>query len=211
MRLLAISSLEEAARRSVRAYWQVAEILTAFLRQSSCRGAEEDSAREGWAAPTLPPDFQTALTVLARWGPTGERDEAAEERSLNLSGAGLSCASLPGARLAGANLRDSCLMSAELWKANLKHADLSGAHLEGTNMSGAVLDSAKLNKASLNGANLEYASLQGADLSEADLTGTNLTLAHLEGANLSEVSGLTKVQVESAYMDAGTKLPETLA
>ncbi len=212
-RLAAISRLERAAKESPRGYWEVAEILSGFLRWSTCRGAKKEAEAgaepEGQRVPVLQPDHQMAVTVLARWRPR-RAGEAAEEPSLDLSDVDLSGAGLPGARMQGASLRNARLLGVELWRAHLENADLSGAHLGGANLSGAVLDGANLRGASLGGASLEYASLRGADLSGADLTHTNLTFAHLERANLLGAGGLTAAQVASTYKNGGTKLPEEL-
>ncbi len=213
VRLAAISGLERAAKESARGFWEVAEILSGFLRRSTRPGAKKEGEAgaepEEQRAPPLQADRQMAVTVLARWRPR-RAGEAAEEPSLDLSDVDLSGAGLPGARLQGASLRNVRLLGAELWRAHLENADLSGAHLAGANLSGAVLDGAILRGASLGRASLEYASLRGAYLSGADLTRTNLAFAHLEGANLLGAGGLTAAQVASTYRNGGTKLPAVL-
>ena len=212
-RLAAISRLERVAKASARGYWEVAEILSSFLRRSTYRGAKKEAEAgaepKEQRAPPLQLDRQMAVTVLARWRPRRAGEEE-EEPSLDLSDVDLSGAGLQGAHLQGARLRNARLLRVELWRAHLQNADLSGAHLDGANLRGAVLDGANLRGAVLDGASLEDASLRGADLSGADLTHTNLTFAHLEGANLLGAGGLTAAQVASTYKNKGTKLPEGL-
>jgi uncharacterized protein YjbI with pentapeptide repeats len=54
------------------------------------------------------------------------------------------------------------------------------------------------------------AHLEGAFLSEAHLEGAFLKDAHLEGANLMGANGLTQAQIDAAFGNAATKLPEGL-
>ena len=212
-RMAAILSLERIAKESARGYWEVAEILSGFLRRSTYRGAKKEAEAgaepKEQRVPLLHSDCQMAVTVLARWRPR-RASKAEEEPSLDLSEVDLSGAGLQGAHLQGASLRNALLLGVELWRAHLQNAYLSGAHLGGANLRGAVLDGANLRGASLDGASLENASLRGADLSGADLTHTNLTFAHFEGANLLGAGGLTAAQMASTYKNKGTKLPEEL-
>jgi uncharacterized protein YjbI with pentapeptide repeats len=57
----------------------------------------------------------------------------------------------------------------------------------------------------LNGANLSGATLRGADLRDADLRG-----AELRGADLRAAKGLDPKQIEEAFGDSNTKLPEDI-
>jgi len=88
----------------------------------------------------------------------------------------------------------------DLRGAVLRHADLNGAHLEDAILNGAHLEGAFLLAVHLEGADLRGAYLEGADLREA----------HLEGADLSRAKGLTQAQVDAAFGDAETELPEGL-
>jgi uncharacterized protein YjbI with pentapeptide repeats len=68
---------------------------------------------------------------------------------------------------------------------------------------------------SLRGANLVEADLSGADLSGAILSGAdlikaNLSGAHLDGADLSSAKNLTEEQLDVAYGDERTQLPDHL-
>jgi uncharacterized protein YjbI with pentapeptide repeats len=73
-------------------------------------------------------------------------------------------------------------------------------HLEGAN-----LERANLQKARLEGANLAEAHLAGAHLS-----GAKLWEAHVEGADLAGAVGLTQEQLNMAYGDDRTILPDGL-
>ncbi len=57
---------------------------------------------------------------------------------------------------------------------------------------------------------LERADLRAVDLHGAHLGGANLSGAYLHGANLIRATGLTKEQIESAYIDENTRLPDYL-
>jgi Pentapeptide repeats (8 copies) len=136
----------------------------------------------------------------------------------NLSGANLEEADLSEVSLGGAVLHHSVLQSADLSGASLDHADLRAAilvmtHLNRTDFYGADLSGADLYGANLNGANLNGVNLSEADLSWADLSGADLYEAELHGTNLSwadlrEVIGLKQEQLDAAFGNASTQLPE---
>lgn len=98
------------------------------------------------------------------------------------------------------------LHSADLERASLRYATLTGADLEGARLNGADLTHARLDGAKLAGANLTEALLD-----HADLTGAFLDQAVLFGADLSNTRNLTASQLETAYGDASTRLPATVA
>lgn len=74
----------------------------------------------------------------------------------------------------------------------------------------AFLNGANLAGASLTGANLAGANLTGANLTEATLHRATLYGATLAGADLRGAIDLTREQVESAWIDERTQLPEEL-
>jgi hypothetical protein len=78
--------------------------------------------------------------------------------------------------------------------------DLRGASLDGASLDGARLDGASLNRASL-----DRARLYGASLDRARLDGARLDGARLDGARF-----LTLAQLESAWIDEQTQLPDEL-
>jgi len=144
----------------------------------------------------------------------------------NLQGAILKEVNLQGASFYNANLQEE----ADLRKANLQEACFLGAKLQwaflsGSNMQGVNLRGAKLKGASLTIANLEGASLDGADLSRANLQGANFMGANLlevdlaesnvqgtkfRGADLTNAKNIELQQIESAYVDSTTTLPDYL-
>ena len=123
----------------------------------------------------------------------------------DLSEAGLRAASLKRAYLAGANLRGADLQEANLRAALLANADLGAANLRMATLAGADLTNARLGGASLRGTDL-----QGAILHRADLTGADLYGTQLQGADLTEAVGLTRDQIDPAFVDRQTRLPEYL-
>ncbi|MBG6160517.1 uncharacterized protein YjbI with pentapeptide repeats [Labrenzia sp. EL_195] len=163
----------------------------------------------------------------------------ADLREADLFEADLTGADLRQANLSKANLREADLTRAKLrqadLRAGLREADLTGADLRQavlshSNMFKAVLRQAYLLEADLRRANLFKADLFEADLTDADLTGAKLMDANLFEANLSgtvirsvPISGallvsadlsdndfVTQLQINSAYGDGSTKLPERL-
>ncbi|MEO0497711.1 MAG: pentapeptide repeat-containing protein [Pseudomonadota bacterium] len=75
---------------------------------------------------------------------------------------------------------------------------------------GAYIPRTSLRHASLRNANLTNTNLSGADLSGSDLRGAILENADLRGANLTAVKNLTAEQLQSAKVDAHTRLPDYL-
>ena len=116
----------------------------------------------------------------------------------------------------------------EEWAEILKKVEARKNDLEGTDLSHHKLMRAQLQEAKLNGADLSYAylmqaDLTGADLSEVDFNSAVLSEAKLKGANLedadftdaylcgvdlSEVLNLTCDQLDLAYLDRDTRLPD---
>ena len=157
---------------------------------------------------------------------------------VNLAGAELDNADFQGARLSGADLRGASLRNADLQDAyfgdsdsdDARKANLRGAHFEeadarGANLSGVDLQGAKFNGADLNGAVLSEAQLQvanlkntvlenadltGANLQEADFEDADLYYADLHGANLRGAKNLTQEQIDGAFGDHETQLPQGL-
>ena len=170
VRLGGIYALERISKDSERDYWQIIEILTAYVRENTQVTKVEESEKDITPVST---DIQAVLTVLTR------RSKAyghGEENPLDLSKSNLQKANLKGANLVGANLVE----------ANLQRADLQEAKLVGANLQKAKLQEAKLQIAKLQGANLVEANLQGANLRGADLWGANLQEANLQEADLWE-------------------------
>ncbi len=161
-------------------------------------------------------------------------------QNANLDGANFSEAILRGANLLGSNIIDadltkSCLAGAKLTGAflhnskfngaNLRYADLQGSDLRVVDLSGSNLIGANLSGANLSNANLSNTHLGDADFQSTNLNGTDLRGAILCGSitntlnvlglefsdeSYIEAKNLTREQVNSAYVDENTKLPDHL-
>jgi hypothetical protein len=110
---------------------------------------------------------------------------------------------LNGVYLDGAALSLSTIIDARLTLANFCVANLEGSNLNGASLNGTDLNGANLTFASLIGANLN-----NVNLNSASLNGANLDDASLKGANLQAAVGLRRGQIESAWIDEMTRLPE---
>jgi Pentapeptide repeats (8 copies) len=206
IRIGGIYALERIARESEEDYWQIMEILTAYVRQNAPlppgEGQErthdapdEQRAIEGPGGKsetteisTLDPDIKAIMIILRRrkgYYMRGE-PESLDLRGTNLAGADLSGVNLTGVNLIEANLTGANLTGADLSGAGLIEANLTGVNLSGVDLPGARLSGANLSGASLSGASLSGAFLTGANLSGADLWEANLTRAYLDEANLDE-------------------------
>lgn len=213
VRLGGIYALERISKDSDKDYWQVMEILTAYVRERSPYPPKNKAI-------SLTTDIQAILTVISRRGKSygqGEENrldlsksnlyEANLERvnleQANLEGVNLEEANLDRAVLRGAILMEANLKNANLEEANLEEALLVEANLENAILGGAILRRAvlrevKLGEANLSSANLEEANLEGANLYKAILTGTNLMETYLAGVILVDTYNLTPEQVKQA-------------
>jgi uncharacterized protein YjbI with pentapeptide repeats len=205
----------------------ITAILTVIKRRDAQSREREQS--ENWRLDLSSTDLKGANlggTHLERAILTGVHLEAAylaeahlDEAILgeaHLEKAHLQKACLERAYLAEAHLDEAILVEARLGSAllldaRLEGALLNGAHLERTILLNAHLKGANLLNAHLEGANLGGARLEGAIFGKAHLEGANLTGARLEGTDLREVTGLVQAQIDEAFGNAATKLPEGLA
>jgi uncharacterized protein YjbI with pentapeptide repeats len=133
----------------------------------------------------------------------------------NLQGAILYNANLEEAILCDTNLEGANLEGSNLLGANLIGSNLQGAKLIGANLEGVLFSTANLQQANLYEANLEQANFYDANLQNAILTGTNLNQAILQkarlfGADMARCTNLELQQLESAFGDRTTILPENL-
>ena len=102
--------------------------------------------------------------------------------------------------LKGADLSYHKLMQAKLDNADFEKADLSYSYLLGADLRGANLREVDFTSAVLSEANLN-----GADLTDAEFTD-----AYLHGADLRNTINLTCDQLELAFLDKTTQLPESV-
>jgi len=174
-------------------------------------------------------DVQAALTVMGRRSEKqrefekriGSEDAGAGGFHLDLCGCDLTGINLLGLRFEDADFSGSCLENALLNSAHLEGAMLHNANLEGAMLWGAHLERATLRRAHFEGAVLTNAHLESAMLSYAHLEGARLDNAHLEHAALGEahlenayltfIETFTQGQLDSAYGDESTKLPNGLS
>ena len=87
----------------------------------------------------------------------------------------------------------------------MKNADLSEV-----NLTGAFLANANLSGANFTNSELIAADLAGSDLTEANLNNAYLNHADLSGANLKSTLNLTPEQVETAFINKETLLPDSI-
>jgi Pentapeptide repeats (8 copies) len=216
VRLGGIYALERIAKDSERDHRTVVEVLSAFVREHSdpahtdsepsmakvlsafLEGDGEPAAEQPDSKPKPTTDVRAAVSVLGRL-----------PSRLNVPGVDLSRVDFAGAALSGANLSGFRLTGADLEGADLEGADLEGADLRWAKLPRAYMRGANLQRANLRGANLRWANLWEANLWEANLQGANLKDAYLRGANLHRVDlttaqGLTREQLTSSLLDAGT-------
>ena len=207
IRLGAIYALERIANDSDKDYWQIMEILTAYVRVKSpyqyTGNIRQNSEYEPFVP--LPIDIQTVLTVIGRRRNYGE----GEVHSLDLSGSNLrgarleEKANLNNVNFMRANLSDVYFKKVELKGVNFYQANLDKANLQQANLSNAELGCTKLSKAILAGANLMGAKLGCADLSysaleEADFSDAYFVAADILYTSFYNAKNLTPTQVQKA-------------
>lgn len=97
-----------------------------------------------------------------------------------------------------------------LSRANLERANLRGAKAQFVDFREANLGRASLVGTLLQGADLSRANLQSADLSKAELKAVRLDGSNLCGARLHDARDLSQSQLQGAFGDAATTLPDGL-
>ena len=191
VRLGGIYALERISFDSERDYWQIIEILTAYVREKAPVRKVEENEKERSPIST---DIQAVLTVLTR---RAKAYGQGEENPLDLSKS-----NLRGADLRGAKLREAKLQEADLMDADLQEADLQGADLQEAKLQKANLMEANFGEANLQGANLQGAELVKANLMEAELVKANLQGAELVKANLMKANLMKAELVKANLMKA---------
>ena len=87
-----------------------------------------------------------------------------------------------------------------------RRADFHSADLSGARLVGGHFNDASFHSANLSGADLSHSDFSGADFHDANLEG-----ARFFGADLASARGLTEDQLQSACVDATTRLPPALS
>ena len=163
-------------------------VLISFVRRRLSAESENDAYD----------DVRLALTLLSGHAVRQALGEGGQ--GLDLSGIDFRGASLAGINLQGFRLAQCVFDRCRLAGARLSGCDLSGASLVGADLSGA---------------NLRKADFSEADLSDADFTrakvqGANFTNSNIGGTILSEADGLIQEQLDQAFGDSGTAVPERM-
>jgi uncharacterized protein YjbI with pentapeptide repeats len=166
-----------------------ANVLIAFVRHRLspvvARGAGDDAIFE---------DVKIALDKLSSPAVrSARRNQLIDLSGVDFSGAGLAGVDFSRFRLANSKF-DSC--------------HLASAIFNGADLSGASFVIANLSSASFIAANLSNADLAGADLTGASLNRALLKDANVSGAILMDVSGLDQQQLDDAYGDDETAIPQ---
>lgn len=220
-----IYALERLARDSKADRQTIADVLAAFLRETSpVKPLIADDPQLGT------PQSAAALVLgrLQSFGSSVRIDltnvnlrraalENADFRGAVLMGAHLNSTNLNGARLDGADLKGATFLGTYMVGANLTRVEAVGATFQGIRGKQAIFIEANLAKCSLPKAGLQAvdftnanlravadmidakfagAHLRGADFRGAKLKGANFSEAHLEGAKL-----------DGAFRDGAIGLP----
>jgi hypothetical protein len=203
IRLGGIYALERISRDSERDYGPIMEVLTAYVRDKAPSTAEEPETSTSRAAASTEATGGATVpgpSTSSRAEPQQKDKKPPTDIQAVLTVLGRRAVPVPVLDLGRTNLIGAHLEDAFLMDAILEKAYLLGAHLNGAFLNGAFLNGAHLNGAHLNGAHLE-----GAHLEKAYLLG-----AHLEGADLHGANGLTWKQIDQAFTDGETRLPDDL-
>lgn len=201
VRIGAIYALERVARDSVKDHPTVMEVVSAFIREHSQEAWPEPDPLGREREPSIRPDVQAAVTVVAR------RDPGRDIHPIDLAHA-----QLREVNLSGVNLARVILSAANLWAANMTGVNLTGANLSGANLTGAVLTSAHLAGADLTNADLTGAILRGANLTNADLGGKHQSAEDFyDGYDLFSArvidTDLTNARLDGACWPRNTAVP----
>lgn len=181
IRLGGLYALERIAKDSPKDYWTVIEILSAYIRENAKKKESVERNENKNSA-------------------NDKVDKA--EKNTKVTTDTQAALTIIGRRKSEQDPKAD--------RIDLSGTDLSGAVLMHADLSGADLSEADLLDANLIGADLSGAILWRADLSRAVLSGVNLSNANLLGADLGEVKNLTFGQLNWAFIDKNTKLPNDL-
>ncbi len=170
----------------------LANVLISFIRRRLSGTTGPDADRASFE------DVRLALTILGTRAV--RRAQAESGQNIDLGGI-----HFRGAALFGVNLQGFRLV-----QCNFDGCQLASTRLMGADLSGASLVGAALQRADLRNADLSEADLSDADLTGARVTAARFTNANISGAILSDASGLVQEQLDQAYGDTGTAIPEKL-
>jgi uncharacterized protein YjbI with pentapeptide repeats len=186
-RRLAALFVAQRTAKSVNEARGLGAVLISFIRRRLA--GEEGESFE---------DVRLALTILSS-APV-RRAQVESGQALDLSGIDFRGAVLSGVDLTGFRLAQ-CVFD---------RCRLAGAKLVGSDLSGASLMGADLHGTDLRRADLSEADVTDADFSAARVASANFTNTNIGGAILSEANGLTQEQLDVAFGDGGTAVPERM-
>lgn len=150
----------------------------------------------------LPPDIQTALTVI---GQRKHHGKFIDFKDIDLHGAKLNNLDLNNAFFTFVNFTGARFIGANLTKAKMIMPIFNGAMMADAILDEAQIESASFRRAILNNASFLNAKLSGVQFDNADLTGVNF-----RGVDLSLSLGLTRDQLLKAQVDEYTQFPKYL-
>lgn len=211
VRIGGLYGLERIAQTSSQYQWQIAEVLTNYVKERSI--LPNTFRADLQKIIPIKKDIQIALKIIS----TLLTDFPIDDRTIDLSNsnlneADLSEAHLNGIKFTGSELKRANFSKAQAVKVNFSLAYLNDAILRKTNLQDAILIGSHLERVDFSDANLVNANLSSADLERAKLMGTNLSGANLINANLSsadlEGANLKAANLVGAYL-FGTNLQGT--
>jgi uncharacterized protein YjbI with pentapeptide repeats len=188
IRMGGLYALGRIARDSVRDRREIAELISAFVREQTKEASEGGPCS----------DVQAALRILG-----------SPEWNLTLTDGTID---LSNTNLGNADLRSLRLDSASFEGGNLRNANFENASLRRCNFAGALCVGARFRASSLRDANLTAAdisegTLRDSDLEGASLLGATLCGTSLRGARMKASRFATRDQIGEAIVDENTELP----
>lgn len=213
VRIGGILTLEGTVNGSPDYHWQVMEVLTAFVSNSSKNRRRNNCSSSAQA------DIQSAITVIGRRNqnldPNNRCLQLSESKlsgvnlyqldfcKANFYKANLSCSSLKKVRFVEANLKEANLVGSVL-----KEVDFSRAKLLKANISSSKLKTVLFQTCSFEGADLQQVELENIEGYKANFSHSNLSGANIKNANLREAN-LKEADLYHAIL-AGSDLSEAL-
>ena len=185
------------------------ETLSAYVRermQIPERRDGDPDHQEDWRSP--PSDIHAILTVIGRRNEKGRVEFEHEDRTIDLANLELRLTSFSEngnfelVDFSQTDLHDSTFWACNLTRSRFVHADLQNISF----CAGTVL-----REANFGHANLSYAYLSEAIFDRNNFYNANLRRAYIAGLDLRSAYNLTQEQVDDAYGDRRTLLPEGLA
>lgn len=211
IRIGGIYTLERIAQNSPQDHWTVMETLSAFIRENAPfqpSNEESNTNNQNSESEQSKPrtDIQAAFTVI------GRRNHKQDPPS--------KCINLSYSNLQGSDCSNSYLNNAIFFGSNLEQTNFEKAKLKGANFGNACLNKATLGNTELQEAHFGYAelhtanfagsNLQGAFFGQAQLKDTIFRDAELQGAELRPAKNIIQEEIEQAYGDESTRLPNNL-